>query len=236
MISLALALFVTVAQSTTAGSAPQPAPPAAPATTSSATEAAPEPSPAPAASRYPAPKAKPAAGNPKSAATPAALTAASGPITIAVSTQKKILVVRVGGVDVKQYSVAVGTKAKPTPMGHFTIRHIVWNPSWHPPAEKWAKGKKATAPGDAKNPMKVVKVFFQEPDYYIHGTDQEDSLGSAASHGCIRMGQDDVYSLARYLQDHAGAAQSDSWYVSAINGTSAQSVQLPKGIPIVIGH
>lgn len=237
MISLALALLVTVAQSATDGTAQQPVPRTPPATTSSAsaTEAAPEPSPSPAASRYPAPKTRPAAGKPTPAVTVPARSAASGPITIAVSTQKKILVVRVGGVDVKQYNVAVGTKAKPTPMGHFTIRHIVWNPSWHPPAEKWARGKKATAPGDPKNPMKVVKVFFQEPDYYIHGTDKDDSLGSAASHGCIRMGQDDVYSLARYLQDHAGSAQSDSWYVSAINGTSAQSVHLPKGIPIVIG-
>ena len=235
MLSIMLALSMTVAQSVTTGSAPQPVPAATPATTSSAPEAAPTPSPATPAARYPAPKASATPEKQKSAVAAAAGTAASGPITIAVSTQKKILVVRVGGVDVKQYAVAVGTKAKPTPMGRFIIRHIVWNPAWHPPAEKWAKGKKATAPGDAKNPMKVVKVFFQEPDYYIHGTDQEDSLGSAASHGCIRMGQDDVYSLARYLQDHAGAAQSDSWYVSAINGTSSQSVHLPKGIPVVIG-
>ena len=49
------------------------------------------------------------------------------------------------------------------------------------------------------------------------------------------MAEDDVYALARYLQDHAGAAKPDSWYISAINGSAPQNVQLPKGIPIVIG-
>ena len=159
----------------------------------------------------------------------------TGPLTMAVSTQKKILVVRNGGTEMRRYTVAVGTKAKPTPMGQFTVKHIVWNPSWHPPDEKWAKGKKPAGPGDPKNPMKIVKIFFQEPDYYIHGTDAEDSLGSAASHGCIRMAQEDVYKLARYLQDHAGAAKSDDWYAQVINGSQSQSVILPRSVPLAIG-
>src|SRR5882672_2774948 len=82
----------------------------------------------------------------------------SGPLTMAASTQKKILVVRIGGQEVKRYDVAVGTKAHPTPTGHFTVQHIVWNPSWRPPAKAWAKGKSATPPGHPDNPMKVVKL------------------------------------------------------------------------------
>jgi lipoprotein-anchoring transpeptidase ErfK/SrfK len=160
----------------------------------------------------------------------------TGPLTMAVSTQKKILVVRIGATEMRRYSVAVGTKAKPTPMGRFTVKHIVWNPAWHPPDQKWAKGKKPAGPGDPKNPMKIVKIFFQEPDYYIHGTDIEDSLGSAASHGCIRMAQEDVYKLARYLQDHAGAKKSDDWYAQVINGSSSQSVILPRAVPLAIGR
>lgn len=233
MLSITFALLATLAQSVPAQSTTQSVPPPAPVTTSSSASET-ESTPPPALPMTPRGTGKKAMNPPQHSVAPAQ-PAVSGPISIAVSTQKKILVVRVGGVDVKKYDVAVGTKTKPTPMGRFTIRHIVWNPGWHPPAEKWAKGKKPAPPGDPKNPMKVVKVFFQEPDYYIHGTDQEDSLGSAASHGCIRMSQDDVYSLARYLQDHAGAAKPESWYVSAINGTSSQSVQLPRGIPIVIG-
>ncbi len=83
--------------------------------------------------------------------------------------------------------------------------------------------------------MKVVKIFFQEPDYYIHGTDHEDNLGAAASHGCIRMSQADVYEFGRLLQERTGAARQPQWYARVINGGQSASVMLPKAVPIVIG-
>ena len=88
----------------------------------------------------------------------------SGPLTMAASTEKKILVVRIGGIDVRRYDTAVGSKKHATPTGRFVVRHIVWNPAWVPPDAGWAKGKQAAAPGDPKNPMRAVKIFFQEPD------------------------------------------------------------------------
>ena len=162
--------------------------------------------------------------------------APAGPLSMAVSTQKKILVVRIGGQDVKRYDVAVGTPQHKTPMGRFGVRHIVWNPAWVPPKAKWSKGKQPAAPNDPKNPMKVVKLFFQEPDYYIHGTDQEDTIGAAASHGCIRMAQADVYDLARFLMQNGGAPKSDDWYDQVINATKPADVHLPKAVPLVIGR
>ena len=83
--------------------------------------------------------------------------------------------------------------------------------------------------------MKVVKIFFSEPDYYIHGTDDDDSLGEAASHGCIRMAESDAFALARYLQEHAGTSKADSWY-AAVNGGRPASVMLPAAVPIAIGR
>jgi L,D-transpeptidase ErfK/SrfK len=159
----------------------------------------------------------------------------AGALSLATSLGKNILVVRVNGRDVKTFPVSVGVKAHQTPQGHFGIRHIVWNPSWHPPKAKWAKGKQAAGPASASNPMKVVKIFFQEPDYYIHGTDHEDKLGAAASHGCIRMSQADVYELGRLLQERTGAARQPQWYARVINGGQTASVMLPKAVPIVIG-
>jgi len=159
----------------------------------------------------------------------------SGPLTMAASTQKKILVVRIGGQDVKHYNIAVGTKKHPTPMGRFTVRHIVWNPAWHPPDAKWAKGKTAKPPGHPDNPMKVVKIFFQEPDYYIHGTDDEESIGEAASHGCLRMRVVDAYDLARYLMTQAGAPHDDAWFDQVIGLGKPADVHLPQGVPLVIG-
>jgi lipoprotein-anchoring transpeptidase ErfK/SrfK len=161
--------------------------------------------------------------------------ALTGPLTMAASTEKKILVVRVGGADVKKYDVAVGSKKHPTPGGRFTVKHIVWNPSWHPPDAKWAKGKSAKPPGHPDNPMKVVKIFFQEPDYYIHGTNDEESIGAAASHGCLRMKVEDAYDLARYLMDNGGAPKDDAWFEQVIGGGKSADVRLTKGVSFVIG-
>ena len=159
----------------------------------------------------------------------------SGPITIAVSTKKKIMEVRVADVTTKRYTVAVGAKGHPTPNGTFVIRHIVWNPAWVPPDASWAKGKQPAPPGHPKNPMKVVKIFFQEPDYYIHGTGDEESLGGAASHGCIRMSQKDAFALGRYIMDRAGEPKSDEWYAGVFNKGVSADIHLPKGVGLVIG-
>jgi lipoprotein-anchoring transpeptidase ErfK/SrfK len=160
----------------------------------------------------------------------------SGPLTIAASTEKKILVVRIGGIEVRHYSTAVGSKKHPTPMGRFVVRHIVWNPAWVPPDAGWAKGKKPAAPGDPKNPMRAVKIFFQEPDYYIHGTNDEESIGYAASHGCIRMAETDAVDLAKYLMEHTGAHHDDAWYTDVQNSAKSTDVQLPHGVLMAIGR
>lgn len=160
----------------------------------------------------------------------------SGPLTMAASTEKRILVVRIGATDVRRYDIAVGKKSSPTPMGRFVVRHIVWNPAWVPPDKGWARGKQPAAPGDPKNPMRAVKIFFQEPDYYIHGTNDEASIGYAASHGCIRMTEADAVALAKYLMEHAGAHRDDAWYTNVQNSSKSTDVNLPRGIPMVIGR
>ena len=159
----------------------------------------------------------------------------TGEVSLAVSTKKNIMELRVGGKTIHRYAVSVGTKSHQTPHGTFRVNHIVWNPAWVPPKEKWAKGKKPTAPGDKKNPMKVVKIFFKEPDYYIHGTGDEEALGGAASHGCIRMAQQDAFRLGRYLMDHGGAAHDDAWYAKVFNRGTPADVRLKASARIVIG-
>ena len=150
---------------------------------------------------------------------------AGGAISLAASTKKNILVVRVGGKDVKTYDVSVGTKKHPTPNGTYRINHIVWNPAWVPPPDaKWAKGKQPTKPGDKKNPMKVVKIFFKEPDYYIHGTDQIESLGSDASHGCLRMAPDEVADLAKLIMEHGGQPRDENWFWRIIHSRREEKV------------
>jgi lipoprotein-anchoring transpeptidase ErfK/SrfK len=53
--------------------------------------------------------------------------------------------------------------------------------------------------------MQGVKIYFKAPYYFIHGTNDPDSMGEAASHGCIRMVPDDAVALARRIQEAGGS-------------------------------
>ena len=140
------------------------------------------------------------------------------PIEIRASVSERMLYVKRGDTTLKTFQVAVGTNEYPTPKGTFRIRKMIWNPSWRPPPNSdWAKGKKARGPGDPQNPMKVVKIFFKEPDYYIHGTGAVESLGSAASHGCLRMDPEQVAELAKLIMEHGGQPREENWFLRLIH-------------------
>ena len=146
----------------------------------------------------------------------------------------KILYVEQGGKVVKSYTFASGSAKYPTPRGTFRIDKVVWNPAWIPPDSKWAKGKKAKEAGDPGNPMQLVKIFFKEPDYYIHGTDQVDTIGSAASHGCIRLDPVDAAELAIRVMEASGAKRDSTWYQSAIERGQTRTVTLPQKVEMII--
>jgi lipoprotein-anchoring transpeptidase ErfK/SrfK len=147
------------------------------------------------------------------------------PLTLTADLGARLLTVRRGDSTLKTYSVAVGQERYPTPTGSYTIRKIVWNPSWRPPPEAaWARGKSAKGPGEPGNPMKVVKIFFKEPDYYIHGTGDVESLGSAASHGCLRMDPDEVADLAKLIMDHGGQPRGENWFWRILHSRREEKV------------
>ena len=136
---------------------------------------------------------------------------------------------------VRSYDIAVGTAKDPTPRGTFRIRKIVWNPSWVPPDEKWARNKTAKGPGEKGNPMKLVKIFFREPDYYIHGTGELSSLGTAASHGCLRMNPTEAAEVAQYIMEHGGSPRDESWFRRIFRFRSqTKTVYLDNSVPLTI--
>ena len=146
-------------------------------------------------------------------------------LTLRADLRARILIVRRGDSTLKTYAIAVGQDRYPTPIGTFTISKIVWNPSWRPPPDaEWAKGKTAKGPGDPQNPMKVVKIFFQDPDYYIHGTGDVESLGSAASHGCLRMAPREVADLAKLIMEHGGAPHDENWFWRILHSRREEKV------------
>lgn len=160
--------------------------------------------------------------------------AAAAELRLEVDLSERELQAVVDGEVIEQYAVAVGKDRYPTPTGAFKIRKLIWNPSWKPPDSKWAKGKSAKPPGHPENPMKVVKMFFREPDYYIHGTGDEDSLGTAESHGCIRMSEDDVKRLGLLVMEHGGKSMPEPWYRRIFRRKTTKVVYLATPVPIEI--
>jgi lipoprotein-anchoring transpeptidase ErfK/SrfK len=93
----------------------------------------------------------------------------------------------------KTYPVAVGKVGLETPAGLYHVQDKAINPAWHVPNSAWA-GKlagKVIAGDDPTNPIKArwLGIFNGAG---IHGTSALSSLGTAASHGCIRMAIPDV--------------------------------------------
>lgn len=126
---------------------------------------------------------------------------------IRVDLSERTLSVIEDGEVVRTYSVAVGRATNPTPTGTYRTGRIVWNPGWVPPNSDWAKDEIPREPGDPKNPMVGVKIYFREPAYFIHGTNAPASIGSAASRGCIRMHPDEAKSLANWIEDQGGSVR-----------------------------
>jgi lipoprotein-anchoring transpeptidase ErfK/SrfK len=156
------------------------------------------------------------------------------PLELTANLTTRRLTVRRDGELVKEYGVAIGQDRYPTPTGLFNIQKVVWNPAWIPPDAAWARGKAARGPGHPGNPMKMVKIFFREPDYYIHGTDQVESLGEAASHGCLRMDPDEAAELALLIMENAGQERSMDWVKGLLHLGESRTVRLTTATPLLI--
>jgi hypothetical protein len=97
---------------------------------------------------------------------------------------------------VKRYKVAIGLPDYPTPRGLFAIQSKQVNPVWSVPNSPWAgelAGTTVTG-GSAQNPLKA-RWMGVSGSVGIHGTGEGYSIGTRASHGCIRMHVGDVIAL-----------------------------------------
>ncbi|MGC4053198.1 MAG: L,D-transpeptidase [Paludibaculum sp.] len=100
---------------------------------------------------------------------------------------------RRGGEDL--CNVAVGKSTTPSPSGTFEIVNRIPNPTWYGP-------NKVVGPGKT-NPVGTRWMGLSAKGYGIHGTNRPDSIGKAASKGCIRMRNEDVEELFELV--HVGA-------------------------------
>jgi lipoprotein-anchoring transpeptidase ErfK/SrfK len=104
----------------------------------------------------------------------------------------------------KTYGIAVGQVGLETPAGLYHIQNKAVNPAWSVPNSDWAGDLAGTVVpgGTPQNPLKARWMGIYD-GAGIHGTDATGSIGTAASHGCIRMLIPDVIEL--YDQVPVGA-------------------------------
>ena len=106
---------------------------------------------------------------------------------IVVSIPDRKLVLFDGDRVVKTYDVAVGKPSTPTPEGEFRIINHIPNPTYYGAGV-------VVGPGNG-NPLGTRWMGLSAKGYGIHGTNVPSSIGNAASHGCIRMRQQDLEEL-----------------------------------------
>ncbi len=87
---------------------------------------------------------------------------------------------------VRRFPIAVGMPGHATPLGRYRVIVKEKNPTWNPPDSPWAEGLGPIPPG-VSNPLGTRWIGTSAPAIGIHGTPLPSSVGTAASHGCIRM-------------------------------------------------
>lgn len=95
-------------------------------------------------------------------------------LEIRVNIAAKTLSVYRNGTLIKEYPVATGKLTTPTPQGVFTVINKQLNPGG-PYGTRW--------------------LGLSKKGYGIHGTNAPESIGTAASNGCIRMFNSDIEDL-----------------------------------------
>ena len=114
---------------------------------------------------------------------------------IIISTSANILKLYGKGELRKTYGVATGTGGYPTPRGQFRVTAKRLNPTWYNPNSRWSVDMPAFIPAGPNNPLGTRALNLNASGIRIHGTPDDASIGTNASHGCIRMHMKEVEEL-----------------------------------------
>ena len=94
------------------------------------------------------------------------------------------------------WPIAIGTSEYPTPTGLYTVELKRYMPTWINPApDGWGADMPAMIPPGPSNPLGLRAINWTAPGIRFHGTSATSSIGTAASHGCVRMLNGDVIEM-----------------------------------------
>jgi len=117
--------------------------------------------------------------------------------SIVIKTYEKKLYYILGDDLAYEFPIAVGKKAKDRFYGIFPVLKKVKWPSWRPTPNMIEENPSLpeVVYGGKHNPLGARALYLGDSPYRIHGTNNPNSIGKAASHGCIRMFNEDVKQL-----------------------------------------
>jgi L,D-transpeptidase ErfK/SrfK len=102
-----------------------------------------------------------------------------------------------GEEDPEVFSVAIGDQADPSILGEFRVGRKREDPTWHVPASIRAESPELPeqVPPGPDNPLGSRWMTIGRTSYGIHGTNTRWSIGREATHGCLRLYEDEVQRL-----------------------------------------
>lgn len=104
---------------------------------------------------------------------------------------------------IAQFTATMGSSRDPLPIGTWTIKGTAYNPPFHyNPELFWDVSDskdKLTLPPGPNSPVGVVWIDLSKEHYGIHGTPEPQTIGTAESHGCIRLTNWDAARLAQMV-------------------------------------
>jgi len=121
------------------------------------------------------------------------------PALVDIDLSAYTLTLKRGGTPTRSYPIAKGQPRYPTPTGALRVVDKQVDPVWTPPDSPWA-AELDTIPAGPGNPLGTRWIGTSRTAIGIHGTYAEGSIGTAASHGCIRMRIADVEELFRQVR------------------------------------
>ena len=96
---------------------------------------------------------------------------------------------------IRTYPVATATSPYSTPIGRWEVIEKEHDPVWINPGSAWSASMPATIPPGPSNPLGLRALRTSASGILIHGTPEDWTVGSYASHGCIRMHESDAIAL-----------------------------------------
>ena len=121
--------------------------------------------------------------------------------SIAIDVSENMMELRRDGKLVGSYPITPGSKSLPAPEGKWFVKGFAWMPTFRWDEAMLQRGERSgnsvTLPPGPNNPVGIIWIELNRDGIGLHGTGDPETIGRAASHGCIRLANWDALDLAK---------------------------------------